>query len=425
MNVQLTTYGIQVLNDTSKPLQITKYVLGTDSGYIPDSQATGIRGNSVYTSTPVGPAIINANVYQYTVLLDYPIGPFSFGEIALYDENQCVAIAVSEVPIQKMSASNAGSGNSIRLDVYLSMVNGSYNTWGEYIGSDISSQIPVVGNLDNLPPVNKSDPNFYIIAPFSSSMSAVLAYTAGNNGLWHFDCYSYANIRSFTVEAASETSITMDISKLSAQERQDLIALNYGDKVVEFSSGACYSICRTVNRVTVQSNRAILSFRTPLAILPSVGDTFIYLSRSPLSTQQVTVATPDNPGLVKPNGDEFTVDVDGTLNLAFDPVKSVNGLTPDAEGNVIVDLHEVTVLEADTDLNGITKTGTYVNNGLSVLNAPPTTDQNFVLEVVEADNIITQKVTSDLVYIRCFTNESWSEWQLVISTNTAITGGTF
>ena len=423
MNVQLTSYGIQVLNDTSKPLQVTRYVLGTECGYIPEVSATGIRGNSVYTNTPVGPAVINANTYQYTVLLDYPVGPFSFGEIALFDEQGCVAVAVSENLVQKMSATNSGSGNSIRLDIYLSMVSGNYNTWGEYIGSDISSQIPVVGNLDNLPPVQKSDPNFYIIAPFSSSMSAVLAYTAGNNGLWHFDCYSFANIQSFVVQSASEKSVTIDISGLTAQERQDLIAINYGDKVVEFSSGACYSICRTVSRVTVQSNKAIINFRTPLAILPAVGDTFMYLSRTPLSTQQIEIASPDQAGVVKP-GEDFTVEADGSMSLSFNPVKSVNGVQPDEEGNVELVLDPTIELKENDDLNLITSTGTYVNKGQQVLNTP-TENMEFVLEVTDADNIITQKVTSDVIHIRYLTNEIWSDWELVLSTNTAIQGGTF
>ena len=423
MNVQLTSYGIQVLNDTSKPLQVTRYVLGTECGYIPEVSATGIRGNSVYTNTPVGPAVINANTYQYTVLLDYPVGPFSFGEIALFDEQGCVAVAVSENLVQKMSATNSGSGNSIRLDIYLSMVSGNYNTWGEYIGSDISSQIPVVGNLDNLPPVQKSDPNFYIIAPFSSSMSAVLAYTAGNNGLWHFDCYSFANIQSFVVQSVSTKSVTIDISGLTAQERQDLIAINYGDKVVEFSSGACYSICRTVSRVTIQSNKAIINFRTPLAILPAVGDTFMYLSRTPLSTQQISIGSADQAGVVKP-GEDFTVEADGSMSLSFNPVKSVNGVQPDEEGNVELVLDPTIELKENDDLNLITSTGTYVNKGQQVLNTP-TENMEFVLEVTDADNIITQKVTSDVIHIRYLTNEIWSDWELVLSTNTAIQGGTF
>lgn len=423
MNVQLTSYGIEVLNSTSKPLQVTRYVLGTECGYIPEVSATGIRGNSVYTNTPVGPAVINANTYQYTVLLDYPVGPFSFGEIALFDEQGCVAVAVSENLIQKMSATNSGSGNSIRLDIYLSMVSGNYNTWGEYIGSDISSQIPVVGNLDNLPPVQKSDPNFYIIAPFSSSMSAVLAYTAGNNGLWHFDCYSFANIQSFVVQSVSTKSVTIDISGLTAQERQDLIAVNYGDKVVEFSSGACYSICRTVSRVTVQSNKAIINFRTPLAILPAVGDTFMYLSRTPLSTQQIEIASADQAGIVKP-GEDFTVEADGSMSLSFNPVKTVNGVQPDDEGNVELVVDPVLELNENDDLNLITTTGTYANKDHHVLNTP-TENMEFILEVTDADNIITQKVTSDVIHIRYLSNELWSDWELVLSTNTAIQGGTF
>lgn len=422
MNVQLTNYGIQVLNETSKPIQVTRYVLGTEFGYIPDLNAEGIRGNSVYSNSPVGPAIINANVYQYTVLLDYPVGPFAFGEIALYDESdQCVAVAVSETLIQKMSTTNANSGNSIRLDIYLSMVGGSYNTWGEYIGSDIDSQVPVVGALDNLPPVQKSDPNFYIVAPFSSGMSAVLAYSAGNSGLWHFDCYSYSNMRSFAVGSSTPTSLTIDISSMNAEERQDLIAIGYGDKIIEFSSGSLYSICRALTRVVIQSSKAVLYFKTPLAIQPAVGDTFLFMSRSPLSVNQVVVATPDSPGVVRPESTDFNVADDGTLTLK-DPVRTVNGVKPNEDGDVILE-DKPTVLDADTDLNTVIKTGKYWANQ-ACLNSPSSV-LPFQLEVIENEGKVKQRFTSDLIYIREFDGESWTDWELVFSTNSTIKCGTF
>ena len=422
MNVQLTNYGIQVLNETSKPIQITRYVLGTEFGYIPDLNAEGIRGNSVYSNSPVGPAVINANVYQYTVLLDYPVGPFAFGEIALYDESdQCVAVAVSETLIQKMSTTNATSGNSIRLDIYLSMVSGSYNTWGEYIGSDITSQVPVVGSLDNLPPVQKSDPNFYIIAPFSSGMSAVLAYTAGNNGLWHFDCYSYANMRSFAVTGSTPTSITMDISSLTSDERQDLVAIGFGDKIIEFSSGSLYSICRAITRVVIQSTKAIIYFKTPLAIQPAVGDTFLFMSRSPLSVSQIVVATPDTPGVVRPDSSDFVVDDDGTLTLK-DPVRTVNGVAPDEEGNILLE-DKPTLLEGNIDLNTVVKTGKYWAN--QACTNSPSEVLPLQLEVVEYEGLVKQRLTSDLIYIRELNGEEWTDWELVFSTNSTIKCGTF
>lgn len=425
MNVQLTSYGIEVLSQTQKPLAITKYILGSASGYIPDEAATGIKGDSVFSSNPIGPTIINANVYQYSILLDYPVGPFTFGEVAFYDEtDKCVAVGVAEKTIEKIATNNNSVGNSIRLDCYLSMVNGSYNTWGEYIGSNIGSQIPVVGNIDNLPPVHKSDPNFYIIAPFSQSMSAVLAYTAGTTGLWHFDCYSFANTRSFTILSATPTSVTVDISNLNAEQKQDMISTSYGDRIVEFSSGSCYSICRTVNSINLQTKKAIISFRTPLAITPNVGDTFLYMSRQPLSRVQVGVATKDQVGLVKP-GEDLEVDLDGTLDLNFDPVKTINSIAPDENGNIVIDFNKVIEIEED-DLDMITETGLYQgdNSDGHIFNCP--VNASFILEVRTSNLAVDQRLTANnLLRIRSYSAGNWGDWALVFGTNSPIRCGTF
>lgn len=327
MNIQLTNKGVELLNSTKKPLEITKYILGSSYGYTPSETATGITGDQVYTNTPVGPEVINANVYKYSIALDYTVGPFYFGEIAYYVGSDCVAVAVSEELIEKKSLSNSTTGTSMVLDAYLSMVADNYSMWMDSIGSDIKFQVPVINNIDSLPSVAESDPNCYIIAPISSQASATLAYTNGSTGLWNFDTYTFQNLRTLTVTSATSTQIVCDISTLNADEKNELTPQFFGDKLVEFSSGACYSICRCVSSVRTLGTQATISFRTPLAIVPSAGDTVMYFSRTQvsISTLMLPVATKDTLGGIIV-GAGMDVTPEGVVSVNF-PVESVNGYT--------------------------------------------------------------------------------------------------
>lgn len=428
MNIILTDYGVSQLNETKKPLQITKYKLGTGYAYNPSSSQTGLKGSEVYSNTVEGPNIINANVYQYSVMMDYNVGPFFFGEIAYYDaNNECVAISVSENTIEKRAMRNANSGNSLRLDAYLSMVGGTYNTWADSIGSDIKFQIPILETIDNLPPVKDSDPNCYIVSPMSVGSSSTLVYSAGDTGLWHFDCYQFSNMRAFTVKSATSTTVTLDATNMSAQEKQDLIPLYVGDKVVEFSSGQCYSICRVVKSVAAQSKSVTISFRTPLAIEPAAGDTVLYFSRTEISrnTMKIPIATPDTVGGVRLGDANFIVDLDGTLHLSFDPVKSVNGLFPDEDGNVTIPAYEAKTFEQD-DLDNLLKMGVYFANGKELENCPSSAD-NLTIEVLDQGNgKVVQRVTDNTkTWWRSFDGDTFTDWRMIFSNNNPMNVGMF
>lgn len=428
MNIILTDYGVSQLNETKKPLQITKYKLGTGYAYNPSSSQTGLKGSEVYSNTVEGPNIINANVYQYSVMMDYNVGPFFFGEIAYYDaNNECVAISVSENTIEKRAMRNANSGNSLRLDAYLSMVGGTYNTWADSIGSDIKFQIPILETIDNLPPVKDSDPNCYIVSPMSVDSSSTLVYSAGDTGLWHFDCYQFSNMRVFTVKSATSTTVTLDATNMSAQEKQDLIPLYAGDKVVEFSSGQCYSICRVVKSVAVQSKSVTISFRTPLAIEPAAGDTVLYFSRTEISrnTMTIPIATPDTIGGVKPSDANFIVDLDGTLHLSFDPVKSVNGLFPDEDGNVTIPAYEAKTFEQD-DLDNLLKMGVYFANGKELENCPSSADDLTIEVLDQGEGKVVQRVTDNTkTWWRSFDGDTFTDWRMIFSNNNPMNVGMF
>lgn len=355
MNIQITDYGVSLLKDSKQPLKISKAVLGSSYNYTPTTTAEGIQGQEVYRTEVTGPKVINANVVKYSIGIDYEVGPFVFGEIAFLDETEkCVAIAVSDALIEKRVQTNEERGNSIRVDAYLSMVDGNFDMWIESIGSDIDFYVPTLSSVDLLPPVVNSDPNFYIIDAPSEETSATLAY-AGRNGLWEFDNYFFSNVREFTIVGATARTITIDIATLDDDDaRQTLVSKFFGDKVIEFNSGKLYSICRILNSVLLQSTTAVLSFGTLLAELPRVNDTLLLFSRTELSTSDLVlpIATSSTLGAIK-LGEGLVGEPDGTTHVDF-PVTSVNGQLGEVELSAedINDIAQVAITGRYEDLIG-------------------------------------------------------------------------
>lgn len=508
MKIQITDYGVSLITDSKEPLKISKAVLGSAYGYTPSKTATGITGSEVYSTNVNGPVVINANVVKYELGIEYEVGPFTFGEIAYLDSSdKCVAIAVADNPIAKLVQTNKARGNSIRVDAYLSMVGTNFNMWIESIGSDIDFYVPIISSFDVLPPVVKSDPNFYIVDSVSSNASATLAYS-GNTGIWEFDNYLFSNTREYRITASTATTVTIDISALDAEAKETLVSKFYGDKLIEFNSGALYSICRTPLDIHVQSNNAVISFRTPLAELPAPNDTLLLFSRSdvsisdlviPVATDTVLgaiklgdglvgdvdgtthvefpvtsvngqigdvqleasdieglatvatsgkyedligkpasyklpVATPTVLGGVKPQATHFNVGGDGSLTLRETYVQTVDGITPDDNGNVtlpepdpVEGLVTPTQLPATADLDNYTTAGLfYASDGSKFVNGPtPAATKGLTLEVIPIKSVngaCVQRYTCDgHIFIRCkFT--AWSTWVDISSSGGSQTG---
>ena len=436
MKIQLTKYGVQRLNETSKPLSIKSYILGTDAGYTLTEDVENIRGTQVYKNTMTDVVIINANVYQYSIFLDATVGTFYFGEIAFIDEyNKCVAVAVAEEQLQKTKISGSGNGNSLRIDAFLSMNGGTYTTWADSVGSDVKFQIPVAQDIDNLPPTADSDPNCYIVAPQSQNSGAVICYTAGSTGLWNFDCYVFNTRTTFQVKSATATSVVIDVSNFTKEQKQEFIPQYLGHKLIEFSSGECFSVCRVVKSVVVIGSKMTVTFRTPLAVIPSEGDSILLFSRTQLSTQEVSVpiAGEDRIGGIK-TGVDFKTEVDGTLSLNFNPVKVINGLKPDDQGNVALEgLLVNQPLTNDDDLNDIKETSVRtVSEGINVANSPIKNGVAYVVTTVVIqkpdganEGVYMQQIqASDTAYFRYF-NRQWYLWNRVLTDNQVISMGTF
>lgn len=340
MIVQLTDYGVSVLTETKKPLNITKYILGSSVNYTPSQDAVNIKGEAVYTNSPTKPIAVSANVVKYTCTIGYNVGNFSFGEAAFFDDtNTCVAISVADVLIDKQKYQDTNIGNSIVLDLYLSMVDGNYDMWIDDMRSDNEFNLPVCGSPDALPPVSQSSSNFYIITSAGRGQSSTLAY-ASMSGLWNFDCYQYKNSHEFTVLRCTEGAVYIDAKNLNLEDIALLQPDYAGQLVLEFVDGVNQSICRTIASFRVIGTEGVFSLYTPMVQSAEANDTLRVYSRQVFSISDVNlpVATTESLGAVSV-GNGLSITPEGELSVNF-PVTSVNGQIGDVEitANDIPDL---------------------------------------------------------------------------------------
>jgi hypothetical protein len=334
MRVQITNAGIALLNANTGPIQVASYQLGSDYGYIPEPTDTGIHGSLIYTGSPSQYFVVNSNVVKYSIVLDYSLGPFNFGEIGLFTSTGVLfALAVNDSLLDKIPATSAG-GNAVRMDIYLSMVNQNYAMWLDYADTNSNFRMAVLNSVDQLPPTAQAAPNAYVITGAVATttpgqQSAFLAYT-DQTGLWNFDAYAFANQQQATIVAADALSVTINNTSYSSA----LEASYYGQLICQFSSGVNYSICRYVQAVVVGATQTVISFYNQVLQVPIVGDTINFFARQSLSTTipNLPIATTTDLGGVIV-GSTLLITPEGVLNVNAEdyPVLSVNGMTGDVE----------------------------------------------------------------------------------------------
>jgi hypothetical protein len=326
MQVALTDYAIALLQASTGPITLDNYKLGTGVNYIPQASDTDIHGSLVFTGTPSAPSSANANIVKYSVYLDYNTGDFNFGEFGLYIGTNLFALGVATELIAKIKM-GLSAGNSIRLDIYLSMVGTNYNMWFDLAESNNQFRVASIQSPDMLPPSADATPNVYIIAGATSQQSPLLAYT-DRQGLWNFDVYQYSSILSATVTGFDSHSVTINITDYS----DSMVPAYFGQLIIEFITGPIYSICRYIKTTIVSGTSVTLGFNTPLAITPVVGDKFQMFTRSVGSIDlQVPIATASVLGGIK-IGTGLQITPDGTCSidaLALGLVTSVNAMVGD------------------------------------------------------------------------------------------------
>jgi hypothetical protein len=139
-------------------------------------------------------------------------------------------------------------------------------------------------------------------------------------------------------------------------------------------------------------------------------------------------------GVKAPSDGNLTVAGDGTIDLGFSPVKSVNGNLPNGSGNVtvtfpVVGLVTPTRITNGTDFNTLQTTGLFFGlnaDASSFLNAP-TTATGGTLDVepftttASGGDVIQRYTTNAGMYFRRYTQSSntWSTW-VTLATSSSI-----
>ncbi|BAG41619.2 hypothetical protein [Ralstonia phage phiRSL1] len=323
MKISLTQAGVNLLNSNQGPVTVTSFQVGAGFGYTPSLSDTALHGALLFTGQPTAPVAVNANVVKYSAYLDFNLGPFAFGEVGLFVGNTLFALAAADELIQKL-ATGSTPGNSVRIDMYLSMVGQNYAMWLNLATSNNEFQMAILPSVDNLPPSSQAVPNAYVVSGNAQS-SAFMAYT-DQNGFWNFDAYAYFNQASVVITGATATSITIGLGSYLPG-----FTPSYpGSVLLEFSSGQNYSICRQVTSTVISGSNVTISFSTPLMVLPAAGDSVTFFGRQQLSTTipNLPIATSTTLGAVIV-GTSLTVDATGLINVAPTayPVSSVNGKT--------------------------------------------------------------------------------------------------
>lgn len=362
MNFQLTTFGTALLNADTGPITITSFKLGSAYNYIPLPTDTDIRGSLEYEGVPTPPFNANPNIIKYSCYLGYEIGDFDFGEVGLFVGTDLFALGASSVLIHKIQSA-ALTGNSIRIDAYLSIVGTNYEMWFDLAESNNQFRVATLHSPAQLPPSYQATPNVYIIEGHNSTQSPMMAYT-DRLGLWNFDTYQFTPVATATIIGFDNFSVTINIADYNIGMNPDYL----GQIILEFITGSLYSICRYVETIIQSGNNFTFSFDTSVATTPVVGDRFQVFRRVPASTDLpvLPIATPTVLGGIK-IGTGLLVAPDGTCSVdphSLGTVTSVNGEV----GDVIVNA---------ANLPGLATVG-ITGDYNSLINKPPA----FVLPIM-------------------------------------------
>lgn len=277
------------------------------------------------------PLTLADSVYMKSAItMDYTAGDFSFGEVALYSGSICFAVSANSTLLNKLKKQGSSQGNSIKLELLIDVSGANFDSWTAVAETSNQFQAAVLQSLDQLPQAIGAQPNYYVIRGLNHLQPSFLSYT-DRNGLWNFDAYLTPQMDEIPIEEAGPDSLSISIDDWNP----DLAPTYLGKVIVQISSGGQSGVCRYVSSATISNDGLLvhLGLSAPLNIVPENGSTLIFYTREALNPPELPIATHDSAGMVKPN-DDFTIELDGTLGLDKTYVQTVNGESPDSNGNV-------------------------------------------------------------------------------------------
>lgn len=280
MLTQITDFGVTLMQTATAPIVLTSYKLGSAFDYVPSPTQTDINGVEIFAGIPANPVIETSNFVKYYIELNNELGPFQFGEIALFYGAQLFAIAVLDSPLEKKPLDvNTNTGGAIVIDFNVPSIGQNYQMWSNVAQAN-TIKVSVVGGPEELPQIVGTAPNMYVVDS-TSGVKPFLAYT-DRGGLWTFDTYS--SIGQASAVSASQNSVTISGSDATALEIQ---SGNVVGLMVQAASGLGYASVRWVTQATLNGGNGsmTLSLNAPWYSNIGLGDTMeFYRFGSPGST---------------------------------------------------------------------------------------------------------------------------------------------
>lgn len=300
------------LHSITSPEQVTK-VLYLDSGSVVYEQEVG------------EPFKVTNNIFKLTTLLQADTVTPTFNQVALQGRSgETLAELDLGQPYIKLF------GTRVRLEAYFDIV--ASNIWLEVTETDTVYKMSSVASVDSLPQARDVQPNAFVVG--CGDLNPVIAY-ADQRGLWNFTEYdSILSYRSeYDVVSASGNKVTIDISTVD----ESLASTQPESIILQFLDSHAYSVCRKVVRSEETDTRLVYTLATPVdfSLLPT--KVAIYKRKMLGDDYIVPIATRERLGVVK-IGDGLLITESGVLSvdpavLPDTPVLSVNGMT----GHVTID----------------------------------------------------------------------------------------
>lgn len=287
MQFVLTTAGqLLVQSNPGVAPVLQSFKLGSGFGYTPNAGQTDLVGVEVHSGTPSSPVVQASNLVKYTVFLDFSLGNFNFGEVALYAPgNVLFAIGTSTTQIPKVKSTVNTDGNSLSIDCYVTTSGTTYSIYAELGNSDININIPALPGIDTLPPAYLAIPNTYQVSS-PGQLASVLAFS--NNSRWSVTGYD-TEIHPILNIAAGSTASTLVFTQVATNPT------TVGELLIQGVTGLNAGSIRVISGYSAGTNA--YSVTNSFMHQPQVGDAFSVVRRNYLSATAINFLGGLNTGV--------------------------------------------------------------------------------------------------------------------------------
>ncbi len=297
---------------TGPHIKIVRWKLGSGYGYEPQPEDTDLNGNVLYSDVPRSYQNVGDNTLDIICQLPPAAGPFDYGEIGLYiEDNDGNEVLFAKGVWDRLQTKESSLGTNVnsqvtfhcllklqqsiavlRVHTSVAVAVWEVDRWSDVVVPTLSahSEVPLVlvRELDN----NQDSTLLQTNLPEDDS------WTIGTN---------YDFVARTSVVNASSNSVTVPVSAVPTRILND-----YHDRQLVIEIEGFSAPYRSVASVTVSGTNAILALNpAPLSSLPAVDAPVVLYEQKALKV--IPLATRNVPGIVQ-IGNGLSINSDGLLS---------------------------------------------------------------------------------------------------------------